>query len=47
MDASHVPDVNASAQIAVLDAAVPVGWVGMGRGLIATLDDAHVTLRDL
>ncbi|MGV0374719.1 metallophosphoesterase [Corynebacterium hadale] len=30
-----------------LDAAVPVGWVGMGRGLIATLDDAHVTLRDL
>lgn len=30
-----------------LDASVPVGWVGMGRGLIATLDDAHVTLRDL
>ena len=32
MDASHVPDVNASAQIAVLDAAVPVAVAPMAGG---------------
>ena len=31
-----------------LDAAVPVGWVGMGRASVyAALDDAHVAVRDL